>query len=213
MIQAVANPFLNEPLTLEQFLKWDDGTSNLYELIDGAPVPITDPNANHKDVADALCDIFKDHCQSKELPYVPKRLKLVSIDSSVDKGRTRRPDITVFDKVEWRRLKSSPSPAMAYTAPPLVIEVVSSNWRMDYLTKLAEYEATGIKEYWIIDFAAIGGMRYIGHPKQPTISIYWMDKEQNEYGEARQFQGNDRIDSLTLPELALTAEQVLKAGW
>ena len=84
---------------------------------------------------------------------------------------------------------------------------------MDYLTKLAEYEATGVKEYWIVDFAAIGGMRYIGRPKQPTISIYWMDKEQNEYGESKQFRGNDPIDSPTFPKLEVTAEQVLQPGW
>ncbi len=107
MTQAVANPLLNELLTLEQFLKWDDGTGILYELVDCVPVPITDPNANHEDVADSLCDTLKDHCQIKNLPYVPKRLKLVSIDFN-DNGRTRRPDITVFDKAEWRRLKKKP---------------------------------------------------------------------------------------------------------
>ena len=112
MTQALANPLLKDPLTLEQFLKRDDGTGILYELVNRAPAPITDPNANHEDVADSLCDILKDLCQSQELPYVPKRLKLVSIDSNEDKGRTRRPDITIFDKAEWRRLKTSPSPAI-----------------------------------------------------------------------------------------------------
>ena len=69
------------------------------------------------------------------------------------------------------------------------------------------------KEDWIIDFGAIGGMRYIGRPKQPTISIYWMDKAQNEYGEPKQFREKERIDSPTFPELELTAEQGLKADW
>ena len=35
MTQAVAKPCLKKPLTLEQFLKWDDGTGILYELVDG----------------------------------------------------------------------------------------------------------------------------------------------------------------------------------
>ncbi len=54
---------------------------------------------------------------------------------------------------------------------PLVIEVVSSNWRDDYLKKAADYEAVGIPEYWIVDYAALGGRRFIGNPKQPTISV------------------------------------------
>ena len=54
----------------------------------------------------------------------------------------------------------------------MIIEVVSTNWRDDYLTKLRDYEEIGIKEYWIVDYLALGGRRYIGNPKQPTISIY-----------------------------------------
>ena len=34
---------------------------------------------------------------------------------------------------------------------PLVIEVVSTNWRGDYFTKLGQYEAVGIPEYWIVE--------------------------------------------------------------
>ena len=33
---------------------------------------------------------------------------------------------------------------------PLVIEVVSTNWRDDYGHKLVEYEAMGMEEYWIV---------------------------------------------------------------
>ncbi len=55
---------------------------------------------------------------------------------------------------------------------PLVIEVVSTNWRDDYFTKLGQYESVGIPEYWIVDYAALGGKRFLGNPQQPTISIY-----------------------------------------
>ena len=52
---------------------------------------------------------------------------------------------------------------------PLVVEVVSTNWRTDYAHKLADYESLGIPEYWIVDYLGLGGKRYIGDPKQPTI--------------------------------------------
>jgi Uma2 family endonuclease len=40
------------------------------------------------------------------------------------------------------------------------------------LLKLGEYEKLGIAEYWIVDHLGLGGKRYIGDPKQPTVSIH-----------------------------------------
>ncbi|WP_390840593.1 Uma2 family endonuclease [Richelia sinica] len=92
---------------------------------------------------------------------------------------------------------------------PLIIEVVSTNWRDDYLTKLRDYEEIGIPEYWIIDYLGLGGVRYIGSPKQPTISIYLLIE--GEY-QVQQFKDNEKIISPTFPELNLTAQQIFQAG-
>jgi Uma2 family endonuclease len=92
-----------------------------------------------------------------------------------EKERSRKVDIVVFDREEWQRIKNFSSSAAAYTPPPGAIEVVSTNWKDDYLTKLAEYEDLGILEYIIIDYAAFGGVRFIGSPKQPTITIYQLE--------------------------------------
>lgn len=40
---------------------------------------------------------------------------------------------------------------------PLVVEVVSSNWRDDYHTKVGKYEEIGISEYWIVEDTALDG--------------------------------------------------------
>ncbi|WP_413201124.1 Uma2 family endonuclease, partial [Nostoc piscinale] len=73
--------------------------------------------------------------------------------------------------------------------------------------KFAEYEEIGIAEYWIVDYAALGGKRFIGSPKQPTISVYTLIE--GEY-QITQFRGSDRIQSLSFPELSLTAEQIFQ---
>lgn len=73
-----------------------------------------------------------------------------------------------------------------------MVEIVSSNWRDDYLTKVRDYEEIGINEYWIVDYLANGGRRYIGNPKQPTISIYSLVN--GEY-QVTQFIQNDLIVS------------------
>lgn len=55
----------------------------------------------------------------------------------------------------------------------LVIEVVSTNWENDYARKVEEYALMGIPEYWIVEqhFRGLGGIRFIGDPKQPTLTI------------------------------------------
>ena len=74
---------------------------------------------------------------------------------------------------------------------------------------MTDYEQMGIPEYWIVDFKGLGAKRYIGSPKQPTISVYQLIE--GEY-QVQQFRGKDRVISDTFPELALTAEQIFAAG-
>lgn len=38
---------ITKPLTFEEFLAWDDGSGRDFELLDGVPVPLSEPNANH----------------------------------------------------------------------------------------------------------------------------------------------------------------------
>jgi Uma2 family endonuclease len=199
-------PKLAHPITFEEFLAWDDGSERRFELIDGIPMPLLEPNADHEDVADALCDALRDHCLQCALPYVPKRLKQVRLNAG-ELERSRKPDIVVFDQAEWLRMKGKSSPAAAYACPPMVIEVVSTNWQDDYLTKQAEYETLGILEYWIVDYAALGGRRFIGNPKQPTVTVYSLVEAEYQLS---QFRGADRIISALFPNWALTAEQVMQ---
>jgi Uma2 family endonuclease len=89
----------------------------------------------------------------------------------------------------------------------LIVEVVSTNWQDDYLTKLAEYEKLGVPEYWIVDYRALGGVRYIGSPKVPTLWIYHLVAGEYQAGVA--FQGAELLRSKTFGEVCLTMEQVV----
>ncbi len=195
-----------KPLTFEEFLIWDDGTGRNFELIDGFPMPVNDPNANHEDLAARLSAYIENLCETLDLPYIPRLSKQIRLKPEPEqRDRSRRGDIVVFDKAEWLRLKESPSSAAAYTTPPMVIEIVSNNWRDDYLTKLAEYEALGIPELWIVDYAAFGASRYTGDPKLPTLSVYVLVNGEYQVG---QFRDGDRVESPTFPCLNLTALRI-----
>ena len=82
---------------------------------------------------------------------------------------------------------------------------MSTNWRDDYHDKFGDYEEMGIPEYWIVDYAGLGGRKFIGNPKQPTIFV--CELVDGEYQMAS-FRGNDLIVSPTLSQLKLTAQQV-----
>jgi Uma2 family endonuclease len=96
--------------------------------------------------------------------------------------------------------------AIAIVFIPLVIEVVSTNWRDDYRIKLNEYEALGVLEFWIVDYAGLGGVQYIGSPKQPTVTINQLID--GEY-QAQQFQSDRPIISPLFPQLTLTTQQIV----
>jgi Uma2 family endonuclease len=43
-----------KPMTLEEFLRWDDGTETRYELVGGIPVAMAPPAEAHRILAYAL---------------------------------------------------------------------------------------------------------------------------------------------------------------
>lgn len=198
---------VKEQLTFEEFLNWDDGSGRSFELINGVVMPLSEPTAKHEDVVDGLCRLLIDHCQSLKFPYVPRQSKQVRLASAAGENESsRKADMVVFAKAEWDRMRQSSASAAAHIPPPLVIEVVSTNWRDDYRIKLNEYETLGVVEYWIVDYAGLGGVQYIGSPKQPTITINHLIE--GEY-QAQRYQGETPILSPTFPQLELTIVQIV----
>jgi len=194
-------------LSFEEFLNWDDDSGRSFELVNGVAMPLSEPTAKHEDVVDGLCRLLVDHCQSLNLPYVPRQNKQVRLNAAPGESESsRKADIVVFAKEEWVRMRQSSASAAAYIPPPLAIEVVSTNWRDDYRIKLNEYETLGILEYWIVDYAGLGGVQYIGSPKQSTVTINRLID--GEY-QALRYQGEAIIVSPTFPQLVLTIAQIV----
>ena len=194
---------VTQQLTFDQFLVEcpEDG---LYELVNGEIVEMN-ATRNHEDVADFTSDSFKDEIKRLSLNYVVKNTAVIRTVTKAGIEQGRRPDVSVIDRDLWRSNRSAYS---ALREPiQLAVEVTSTNWEDDYIDKLDEYRRLGIKEYWIVDYLAIGSRELLGNPKVPTIFVHLLDAEGNYQTTA--FKGSERIVSRTFPELTLTAEEVM----
>ncbi|MEH2062860.1 MAG: Uma2 family endonuclease [Nostoc sp.] len=198
---------LVETINFEEFVEWKPENGR-YELHKGVIVEMQ-PTGEHELVRAFLIRELNFEIRRFNLAYSIPAQALVK---SVDKKSGYIPDVLVLNipnlinEPLWKKSSTVTQAASI----PLVVEVVSTNWRDDYFLKFGEYEEMGISEYWIVDYAALGGKRFIGNPKQPTISVYRL--VEGEY-QVTQFRGNDRIQSPTLRELSLTANKCLRLLW
>jgi Uma2 family endonuclease len=142
------------------------------------------------------------------LPYGIPKTALVKTPSAES---AYSPDVLLLnlDNLDKEPLFQKQSTVSQAASVPIVIEVVSTNWRDDYYNKLRGYEEMGIPEYWIADYAALGARKFIGNPKQPTIFV--CELVDGEY-QMTPVQGNTTISSPTFPQLNLTAQQIFNAA-
>ncbi|HYX16240.1 MAG TPA: Uma2 family endonuclease [Nostoc sp.] len=201
-------------ITFEDFAAWRP-EGGRYELHDSVIVEMSQPIGDHEDIVGFLVEKIAVEYVRNDLPYSIPKTALVQSASSQS---CYSPDLLLVNRpaLKLEPLWQKYSTVKFADSIPLVIEVVSINWRDDYHKKLGEYvraasrrEEIGIKEYWIVDYLAAGGKKFIGNPKQPTISVYQL--VDGEY-QVTQFRGNERIVSPTFPELDLTAEHIFQAG-
>ncbi|MEH2349385.1 MAG: Uma2 family endonuclease [Nostoc sp.] len=196
-------------VTFEEFItKYPDNSNKRYELRDGVVIEIFAPTADHEEIILFLIERFILEYTRLKLSYDSPKTAFVKPSESES---AYLPDVLLLNRPNLvnEPLWKKESTLTQAESIPLVVEVVSTNWRDDYFTKLGRYEGVGIPEYWIVDYAALGGRRFIGNPKQPTISIYSL--VEGEY-QLYLFRGSDRIISPTFPELDLTVEQIFNAG-
>lgn len=196
------------PMSFDEFIAWyPENSENRYELRRGVVIEMPKPKGKHSRLAGDLAFDLGTTIRQAKLPYfIPKECVIKVAD---DTGY--EPDIVVLDETfvaDEPRWEQESIITLARTIK-LVVEVVSTNWRDDYLVKLADYEAFGIQEYWIADYLGIGGRRHIGSPKQPTLTV--CNLTEGEY-DLQQFRHDDRVSSCVLPELPLTVDQIFQSG-
>ena len=190
---------LTQPMTLEAYLNYDDGTDTRYELVDGNLVEMPTESPLNNTIALFLVSTFL----GLGIPYyclaTHHQLQVYS-----DQATAREPDLIVHTEASAAAiLKDGKLLRLDQPPPQLVVEVVSSSDTdkasrdRDYIEKRREYAQRGIPEYWIID---------------PIAAEVWILTLAGETYQAQRFIGADRLLSKHCEPLDLTAEQLLKAG-
>lgn len=199
---------LPQLVNFEQFIEWYPSNGVRYELHTGVIVEMPPPTGEHENVVGFLAAQITFQFLQMGLPFRIPKTAFVKIDSN---NSTYSPDILLLnhDNLVNEPLWSKQSTVMQAASIPMVVEVVSSNWRDDYYDKFRDYEYMGISEYWIVDYAALGGKRFTGNPKQPTITI--CELVDGDYQMA-QFRGNNLIRSPLFPQINLTAQQIFDSA-
>jgi Uma2 family endonuclease len=196
----------SKTISFDDFIAWlPERSAYRYELRDGEILEMPKPRGKHSEIAGLIAGRLYLEITRLSLSYsIPRD----SIVKSIDGKSGYEPDVIVLDKeilaqeARWE----TESIITQGTSVKLAIEVVSTNWQDDYAVKQIAYQSLGIPEYWIVDYLGLGGRTFIGHPKQPTISIYYL--VDGEY-DLHQFRSGDRLQSPTFPDLDLSIDLLL----
>jgi len=131
-------------MTEEEFVAWCDEDTKA-EWVDGEVLVHSPANLQHVNLAGFLLIVVRLFATQRDLgvAYGPElQIRLSSL------RRRRVPDLLFIAKERMSILKATEVDG----APDLIIEIVSPDspardWREKYL----EYEAVGVREYWVID--------------------------------------------------------------
>ncbi|ACC84004.1 Uma2 family endonuclease [Nostoc punctiforme] len=191
-------------LTFEEFIA-QYGDNTRYELIDGQ-LRDMEPTGLHEAVAGSIAGrIYVEIFNSNFNWLIPKTCL---IKPPAAEATALRPDVIVLDKAELSKepLWSKEPIICNGSTIKLVAEVVSTNWQDDYARKVEEYAFLNIPEYWIVDFRGLGGLQFIGNPKQPTFTVCQLV---NGVYQQQQYHLGDTISSELLPNLQLKLDDIM----
>jgi Uma2 family endonuclease len=183
---------LTKTYSFAEYLAYDDGTDNKYELVNGELQLMTTASGFHALILVLVYDILK-----AEITRIKQQWKVMpgTVGVRTAKNKSRIPDLVVLSESQCQEIRTM-SAAVLETPPLLAVEIVSpNNSDDDYRYKRSEYAVREIPEYWIVD------------PEAQKISVLLLVSG---FYDMTEFTGEQKIKSLLFPELKLTPKQVFE---
>jgi Uma2 family endonuclease len=181
--------------SFEDYLAYDDGTDNLYELFNGELIEVPPESGLNVEIATFLLIQL-----SRIVGYRQVRGHGLELEVRGE-PRNRYPDLTILEEEHIEQLRQRNTLRIDMEPPMLVIEIVSPGEvqrNRDYIAKRLQYQDRGIPEYWIID------------PQVSTVLV--LDLVNGAYQETASLQGEDQMESGQLGPLGITAQGLFAAA-
>ncbi len=191
-MQSISNQ--SQLFTLEEFLAYDNGSDQRYELVNGELILMPPETQGNLQIAKYL--LFE---LAKYLP-----LQLIALGTELEvtgkRSSCRVPDLLIHTEQSLAALPKERRATITRDMPPpaLVVEVVfprQESRDRDYRYKHTEYAARGITEYWIIDREA----------EKVTVCLWVNGKYEDTI-----YTGDTPLKSTVIPEFNLSASQILR---
>ncbi|MGQ9627843.1 MAG: Uma2 family endonuclease [Anaerolineae bacterium] len=145
-------------MTFEEFLDWCD-EDTLAEWVDGEVIMYSPAARKHQDIVGFLFELLNSYVSLRGLGQVLLSPFIMRLET---RPSGREPDLLFIAKENLARLKET------YLNGPadLVVEVTSEeSASRDRGEKFYEYEAAGVKEYWLLD------------PERERAEFYQLDEK------------------------------------
>ena len=175
------------------YLTWPE--DERWELIDGVPYNMTPaPTPKHQEILGELFRILANwlkgnRCRVYMAPFDVRLAGSEIPDSVIDK--VVQPDISVVcdpQKIDDRGCLGTPD---------MIIEILSpSTFKKDLGIKLALYESSGVKEYWVV------------HPLDETVMVFRLQNGQ--YGKPKVYSVPDEIPVELFEDFIIPLESVFR---
>lgn len=176
-------------LSFAEYLNYNDGTDNHYELVLGKLEIMNPPTVRHFLIAKFLEQIFEREISQQNYNWLCFR------EAGIRTGwqKSRLPDLLIIAKDSAMELLDNS--AIFQTTPYLIVEIVSpESITRDYRYKRSEYAALEVPEYWIVD------------PQANKVTVLILNEG---LYEETSFTATEKIISPTFTELDLTVVNVL----
>ena len=204
MIQAVKKatevtvdepPKIEHLLTFQEYLEYVVEPDVRYELVKGKLIPMPASTHLHTNICKFLVYKLQRYFAAENLDLVANAL---GTGVRTEDNTSRIPDVVVFSKNVWEQVLHRPGAGVLDfdEQPILVIEVVSSNRRDDYVVKRNEYEIAKIPSYWIVD------------PKKKLVRVFTKLRNKEGYTSV-DFTEEKTIVSSQFPQLVLSVKELL----
>jgi Uma2 family endonuclease len=177
-------------LDFEDYLAYDDGSDNLYELFNGELVHLSPESGRNSEIINLL---FAQLLAIFGFRLIRSRGLEIEVRGE---PKNRFPDLTVLRSEHAELLQQRDTIRLSMPPPRLVIEVVSPGnvqRDRDYIAKRHQYEDRGIPEYWIVD------------PIEEQILL--LQLVSGTY-QGKSYRGETPLQSLICPKVLISASQL-----